>query len=351
MKPSRLFAAVCLLAVVFRPRRGAIIASSTFNTDLESWVARELGGGVNSSNWVSSGGNPGGYAHAVDIQDGLTWYWNAPSKFLGNVSAAYGGSLSFDQREHPGRRPLRRRRRLLDRRGDHPGHDTSPDPSDTAWTSYNLPAWPAPWAAGTSTTSTGRHRPRAVPRGARLAHQPAIRGEFVNGGDNGDLDNVFLRSPEVAAVPEPGTIALLGVGSAGLLGWYRRCQRPGRGRQRERSEISEAAASVSGHLCPRRPAAFACPFASAFRAGSCADDPDGNDDQREGGRGPPRRHFPEVQPGERDEHRDRDHLLKNLQLRHRERPAADPVGRHLKGVLRAPAISQLTRIARRSARL
>ena len=46
----------------------------------------------------AAGGNPGGFIRGVDSVVGGVWFFSAPSKFLGDDSAAYGQHLSFDLR-------------------------------------------------------------------------------------------------------------------------------------------------------------------------------------------------------------------------------------------------------------
>ncbi|MCD4825748.1 MAG: PEP-CTERM sorting domain-containing protein [Phycisphaerae bacterium] len=80
---------------------------SSFSSDADGWniadcnYSASTGTNYNSVNaWFdvvhnSTGGNPGGYIDRFD-PTGLTYMFNAPSKFLGNKSAYRGGTLSFD---------------------------------------------------------------------------------------------------------------------------------------------------------------------------------------------------------------------------------------------------------------
>jgi len=82
-----------------------VLAQSTFDTDSDGWVVKDLAYpspgappvplGTFNPTYHGTGGNPGGYLSLSD-PTGNTWFWNAPSKFLGNKQAAYGGTLSFD---------------------------------------------------------------------------------------------------------------------------------------------------------------------------------------------------------------------------------------------------------------
>ena len=71
------------------------IASSTFDTGNEGWLVVSTEGYVGPANWSPTGGNPGGYIYDTDMDNG-GWGFLAPSKFLGDVSAAYGQTLTFD---------------------------------------------------------------------------------------------------------------------------------------------------------------------------------------------------------------------------------------------------------------
>jgi hypothetical protein len=76
------------------------LAVSTFDSDADGWTVIDrhtithLYVGTRTPVYHSTGGNPGGY---IQSQDALAdWYWRAPAKFLGNKSAAFGGTLTFD---------------------------------------------------------------------------------------------------------------------------------------------------------------------------------------------------------------------------------------------------------------
>ena len=78
-----------------------VIASSTFDTSLDGWTAVDRDPTTEvfthyhaTPKFVGSGGNPGGFIQTSD-GDG-DFYWRAPAKFLGNVSAAYNYTFEFD---------------------------------------------------------------------------------------------------------------------------------------------------------------------------------------------------------------------------------------------------------------
>jgi hypothetical protein len=89
MKKALLTLTILLIINVLRAQ------NSTFDNDNEGWIGL---GDTNDSpaDWISKGGNPGGYAQVVDQSVGGVWYFQAPKKFLGNKCPAYGQKLSFD---------------------------------------------------------------------------------------------------------------------------------------------------------------------------------------------------------------------------------------------------------------
>jgi hypothetical protein len=72
------------------------IASSTFETDAEGWVVVNWDGSGSSTGvtYHLNGGNPSGFISIGDVYGDT--FWKAPSKFLGDRSSAYGGTLSYD---------------------------------------------------------------------------------------------------------------------------------------------------------------------------------------------------------------------------------------------------------------
>ncbi len=77
--------------------KAAVLASSNFSSSDEGWTVVDWDGSGTPyiPSWQSTGGIPGGYlACPLDVKgDG---FFRAPNAFHGNMSAAYGGSLSYD---------------------------------------------------------------------------------------------------------------------------------------------------------------------------------------------------------------------------------------------------------------
>jgi hypothetical protein len=82
---------------------------STFDTGAEGWVVSDF---PDNGPWTTplatypedtlyspTGGNPGGYLSSKDPNNN-TYFLEAPAKFLGDKSRAYGANLSFDLRHY-----------------------------------------------------------------------------------------------------------------------------------------------------------------------------------------------------------------------------------------------------------
>lgn len=175
-----------------------VLAKSTFDQDDEGWLV--IGDAGPIPDYHDTGGSSGegdGYISTTDRNIGVAWYWEAPSKFLGNQEQAYGGTLSFDLMQNtPGSQStITNDVRLLGKIGE---TDTTlvyndPDNPDTDWTSYTI----------TLTADSGWYKEifeGEVPTESEMREVLStlehiyIRGEFSTARDTGSLDSVFLRS-------------------------------------------------------------------------------------------------------------------------------------------------------------
>jgi len=110
---------------------------STFDDEDHGWTVIGNGAyGASRPNWEADGGRPGGYAW---IQDDSSWvyYWDAPDEFHGDVSAAYGRTLSFDLAQSAAVYGRSGWDVVLRGGGLTLGFDTSGSP-ETGWTSYSV---------------------------------------------------------------------------------------------------------------------------------------------------------------------------------------------------------------------
>jgi hypothetical protein len=187
---------------------GATLVSSTFDSDVDGWVAGQFIGGA----WVAetptsilSGGNPGGYIHIWDCAPWTAFY--APGKFLGNKSAGYGGILQFD---------------LMIPESD-PMLYSAVEISDGATTlqfrePFALGIWnrftiPLVASAGWQISTDGKLAGTAATELELLnvlsnLQSLRINADWKTGLDVTELDNVALIS--TPPVPEPSTMILFG---------------------------------------------------------------------------------------------------------------------------------------------
>lgn len=196
-----------LLAVSFTARAD-VLASSTFDTDAEGWTVLN---DARSFGWSPSNGNPGGNIGAVDIGSGETWYYVAPARFLGDMSAAIGGSLSYDLRQERTTGQFDNSDVILIGNGLTLVHEFDYNPG-TDWTAYRVTlASGAGWRVGDPLGANADADDFETVLGNLTALY--IRGEYrnVSAFDNSRLDNVFLNA---APVPEPVSGALLLAGLA-----------------------------------------------------------------------------------------------------------------------------------------
>jgi hypothetical protein len=204
--------AAALLGSVCASAAGTV--RSDFASDTEGWL---LFGDATTSvpGFVAAGGNPGGYLHGSDQTVGGVWYWQAPAKFLGNRSLSFGQTLSFDLRMRGSGSLFEDSDVRLEGGGQSLHVDLSPVPQNVPWTSYSVALNESGgWRVGSfnGAAATDAQIQQALTNLAALR----IRGEFISGPDNGDLDNVVM-----AAVPEPQTYLLFGAG-LGMVAWISR---------------------------------------------------------------------------------------------------------------------------------
>ncbi len=191
----------------------AAVVASTFDSDAEGWI---ISGDATSGvpTFLATGGNPGGHIEADDSVSGGVWYFQAPSKFLGDLSGAYGELLRFDLKQTGSGSQFSSNDVILNGGGLELTLDTLANPLPVGeWVSYSVrldvsETWMNGGAAATAAdvlfvlSSLDRLR---------------IRGEYISGSDTGRLDNV-----SVSVVPIPAAVYFLGSGLLGLLARRRR---------------------------------------------------------------------------------------------------------------------------------
>jgi hypothetical protein len=196
--------------------------SEQFTSGSNGWQAVDLNNGnpeaagytsagdVFALSHNATGGSPGGYISATDPSAG-SFFFQAPSAFLHNLSAYQGGTLSFDTFYTPHTNPWlgdpdiilsNGSTTLFYRKGTNP---------DETWTHLSIKLAPgAGWTVGSLDGSAATGGDFASVLGGTTLLR--IRGEYVDGiTETTGLDNVVL-SP----VPEPEIWATLLVGLSGL---------------------------------------------------------------------------------------------------------------------------------------
>lgn len=73
-----------------------VAITSSFDTDAEGWSTDK---DARNFRWEPAGGNPGGFVAADDIGSGQYWRFAAPGAYLGDLSAYYGQTLSYELKQ------------------------------------------------------------------------------------------------------------------------------------------------------------------------------------------------------------------------------------------------------------
>jgi hypothetical protein len=233
-----LLPAVCLLVLALAPAaRADAIVASTFDSSGEGWNAVSINAsgaisGTHAVTWNATGGDPGGHISRPDPQAATTFYWNAPAQFLGNMSAAYGGTLGYEVRHTGG--SLYNAADVILVGGASPltlVFDAAAMPT-TAWTPFTVPLSQGQWRVGSLSGAFATQQQLTGVLSALTALR--IRGEYIdNTSETGYLDNVSLNAPP-EPTPEPAALALMGTGLAGCAIVARRKHRQHKRRRRAR---------------------------------------------------------------------------------------------------------------------
>ena len=177
------------------------LVQNSFNTngDLEGWVIVEPGGNPPVTlRYGTNLGNPSGAVYGTESGNGGTFYFLAPTNFLGNKSGSYGGYLEFQQRRTSFQSPFAAPGIILSGNGYSLVFDVTNFPG-ADWTHYRIPlfatnGWHWNNLQGSSVTN-GFDFLRVLSSLTSLQ----IRGEYNTGADTCYLDNVRLLARECVA--------------------------------------------------------------------------------------------------------------------------------------------------------
>jgi hypothetical protein len=166
---------------------------SGFDNDDQGWtITGDAQGTSAKPDFNGTGGNPDGLISAKDNVAGGTWYFSAPAKYLGDQSAAFGGTLSFDLKTTPITSPFANSDVLLEAGALILSFDLPQDPG-TDWTHYVVPLDASGWTSRAN--DAGTLSPEAFRMALSQLSALRIRGEYQSGPDTGSLDNVRLTAP------------------------------------------------------------------------------------------------------------------------------------------------------------
>jgi hypothetical protein len=170
-------------------------ARSAFDANSEGWlVSTAAGDQIARSAYNATGGNGGGYISAANGLVSDPWYWEAPGRYLGDQSCAYGEALTFDLKQSSTGGEFNAADVILVGPSVTLVYDMPQNPG-TVWTPFSVPLTAdSGWVKhGTSTAPTEAEM-LAVLSGLQALR---IRGQYRTGVDIGSLDNVNLAATGV----------------------------------------------------------------------------------------------------------------------------------------------------------
>lgn len=218
----RTMLALALVGLTAAASHAAILAESTFDTDDEGWMVS--GTSVATPARLFDPTTSDGWIEAFGFQPLIAF--EAPTKFLGNQSAAFGGQLDLELRlgfsDGSGTTdPL-----VILSDGTTSLQFRSTPPTLFEWTPLTVPlvasaGWQLFDGSGNPGPAASDAQLQAVLGNlARLAVNVdwnAPGGPTDGGDDITDLDNVRLISGPAAPVPEPSTLTLALAGAGALV--------------------------------------------------------------------------------------------------------------------------------------
>ena len=184
--------------------------SSTFDNGPEGWgtlnAATDFG-------WDVALGSPGGAIHARDQGFFEIRYYAASNAYLGDLSAYYGGALTWDTLGIEGDQGLASRADVMIFGGGLGiGINIEASPERGSWVTRSVTLTDGDWFT-VGSASEGALVP-SIASQEQIMYVLSnvsgffIQGEYTDGDDQSALDNVVLTA---FGVPSPGTLAALGL--------------------------------------------------------------------------------------------------------------------------------------------
>jgi len=180
-----------------------VLAESTFDANADGWTV--FNDGSAPAYYASGGVGNSGYIRSTDQGQGTYWYWNAPAKFLGNLSTAYNGSLSFYLFQSSTSSQRDQDDIILIGGGITLVYNTSYNPG-TNWTYYSISLHET---SGWFNKANGLLATQAEMQAVLGSLQALrIRGEYRYGADSGGIDSVILTTgdPPPPQYPVVGSV-------------------------------------------------------------------------------------------------------------------------------------------------
>jgi len=192
-------AALLGAAVACASTASAGIIMSTFDDGAEGWTVNTPSDPAASITWLATGGNPGGHLRFNEPGQGTADFFNAPEKFLGDVSAFVGGELRFDIRLN-GNANINANNGVRLIGGGLTLTFDSGQPT-TQWTTKFVPLIASEWRINGGANAPTEAQFLSVLSGLDKLN---IRADWISGSEQVFLDNVVL-----VAIPTPATAAAL----------------------------------------------------------------------------------------------------------------------------------------------
>lgn len=193
--------------------------TSTFDTDEDGWtgITSPIGspswpiGSSLAAEFSSTDGQPAGSIRLTDPNDDWT-YFRAPSKFLGDLTAYLGGTLSWDSRAVTGGTSANEAEVVLMGAGLVLVYEATATLSDS-WTSFSVALGAGPWRVS-DTFGGALATPEQVAAVLGNLQELWINAEYYTPV----VETIALDNVRIAPVPEPTGAAMLAAG-LGLVGW------------------------------------------------------------------------------------------------------------------------------------